>query len=116
MTGTAARTDVYVGYYGDGTTHWHIDPPLDGHDHILICDRTALVGLGHVAEEMDYAAFGITVETKIPSPIEVFPADEDGQIVGDHMDTIAEPVSLLRVRDGIDLTRALAQLGYTEAT
>ena len=114
MTGTATRTDTYVGFYGDGTTHWRVEPPLDGHDYILICDRTQLASVPAIKGEPDWAALGVVIETRIPHAVEVFASDENGGIAGGFMTSLRDLISLRRHHEGIDLTEILSRLGYEE--
>lgn len=114
MTGTATRTDVYVGFYGDGTTHWHLEPAFEGHDYVIICDRTQLAYIPAVEGEPDWAALGIEVETRIPHAVEVFASDENGGIAGGSMTSIRNLISLRRHNEGVDLGDILNRLGYAE--
>lgn len=111
MTGEATPTGRYVDFWGDGTTHWYLDPPLEGHDYIVICDRGALTKVRQVEGEPE----GLDVPTRVPFLIEVFGADANGYLAGDSMDTLSRPVSLRRPQDGIDLTEVLDGLGYVNS-
>lgn len=112
MTGEATRTGRDVSFWGDGSTHWYLDPPLDGHNHIVICDRTALVATRRIEGEPD----DHNIATRIPTAVEVFSAKADGTLNGTSMSTLRNLISLRRHTEGINLTDILTRLGYTETT
>lgn len=111
MNGEATPTGLDVDWWGSGASHWYLDPPLDEHDHIVICDRTELLrDPGPVL-----AAIGVgDIPTHIPTFVEVFPARADGSLDAPSMSALRKPTSLRRRDDGIDITQILAALGYQE--
>lgn len=113
MTGTATRTDIDVSHIGEAT-HWHLDPPLDGHDHIIIADRTGLAAIRHIdLPNLPDWVNDPAIVNRIQAAVEVYGADADGG-TGDTMTALRQLMSLRRHTEGIDLADILTRLGYQE--
>lgn len=100
---------VDVSGFGNASL-WRFDPPLNGEQYALICDRGSLLQVTGILGEPE----GLDVTTKIPTIVEVFAANADGSVKS--MTTISEPISLRRPADGIDMEAILRVLGYVEST
>lgn len=106
---------IVLSQYGPGDHGlFKLDPPLNGeHDHILICDRGALLAYTQIEGEPE----GTDVPTEVKNLVEVFAANRDGSV--QTMSMVCEPItSLRRPGHGLDFTQILGSpaLGYTEAT
>jgi hypothetical protein len=105
---------VELSHWGGEARLYRLDQPLDGVEHIVVCDRTPLAGI---------AVFNLPglppqvnakdMRNTIDIPIEIFAATEAGSPVGEELIALHRLISLRRYSEGVDFTEILARLGYT---
>jgi hypothetical protein len=105
---------VQLAHWGGQARLYRIDPPMDGSEHIVVCDRTPLAGatpfnLPGLPPQVNANDLRHTIDV----PIKVFAVNDAGAPIGEELIALRQLISLRRYSEGIDFAEVLARLGYT---